>query len=174
MSALPDVSLGDGIEPSDAPVAEDPAETSAADPDQVPETGSLPSADLVPVDPGPDRLPAADLPGPTGPERAAAVVRHVVHQTTESARRRSAGPGPGSAQPESWTQYRARVRARGWVPKEYRETWLGWVPAIHYATVGNVGWALGNGIVWLTTHMLAFYVAFLLTGSALILWFCFN
>ena len=182
MSSLPDVSLDTtsgsgevaaaevpGVHVSDdAPtikVTTKPAPKSpAGDPAQgdLAVKGDLPDGDL-----DGDRMSTA--------ERGLVVVRHWVTQASDGAHQVTSTPGGVlAARPPSFTEYRAYVRSRAWVPEGYERGWLIWVPVAYYNTVGNAGVLTGLSIQWLTGRMLHFHIAIGVTVLAAVLWLIFS
>lgn len=174
MSSLPEVSLGDPVETHQVTP---PQVTLHKSPSQGTEMVPAKSAELVPADLVPADLPSTDLAGDrmTGPERAWVLVCHWARQAAQGAQEASARPGGvGHAQPESWVQYRARVKSRAWLPEGYSGGWLEWVPVVFHHTIGPVGFGLGHGIVCLLTRMFCFIVAAVLVAVVVVLWLCFS
>lgn len=145
---------GEQIERPDGSVFT-PAPPPAVKPEQKGEV----RAELEPV----AELPAVKLDGePMNRwEQFAIVAGHWFTEASETIRDLSES-GVATAQPESWSSYRARVAKRGWLPDGYSGGWLERVPlAVHY-TVGPVGFVLGHAIVWVATRPLALCFAVLL------------
>jgi hypothetical protein len=181
--ALPDVRLGDATEGVPA------VRTAPRGPTRPRAAGDLKPA-VAPVE-GSD-FDGVEVTDPEGPEDAREasglkshqvtgfgkflrLLKHCLRQVTDAGRQ--AGPHQGGfadARSESWRQYRARVAAREWLPDDYDGKFLIVAPAVFYNTVGNAGWALGNAVVWLLTHMFAFTIACLFVAAAVLLWLCFG
>ena len=120
---------------------------------------------------GSDSKPAR----PTAMDGLLYLLRYGADQVTGAAAKAGSHRGGfADARPESWNQFRARVAARGWLPEGYDGWFLKKAPAAFYNTVGSVGWAAGTAVVWLCTHMLAFIAAFIVTVTAVALWFIFS
>lgn len=170
---LPDVSLGDDAlefhvaEPQPRKPTAVPMDKSAVFPESLPASG-----DLVVVE---GDLDAGDLDGDrmSGAEHAWVVLCHWFRQAVESAQEAIGTQGGiGAAQPESWVQYRARVKARGWLPEGHSGGWLEWFPVAWHHTIGPFGFVFFGVGQWLATHPLAFMIAFFLTVISIVLWLC--
>lgn len=166
MSSLPEVSLGGGSgQPT--PVADEEVVEDAVD------ATSSPTRDLVQV----GDLPDSDLKGGTltPAERAVGAARYWFTEAAGSVREvTSRKDGVGDLKPESWNEYRARVKARAWLPEDVRGGLLEGVPVVFHFTIGPVLVGIGRTFDFLGRHMSAFMVALFLIVAAVVLWLCFN
>jgi hypothetical protein len=113
----------------------------------------------------------------SGLERAALVAGHVVRETTARFQQVVSYPGGLSfVAPETWSEYKAYVKRRGWLPEGQRGGPLEIVPLVYYVTVGPIGFA-ADGLAFaliqlgrVFKRMLRFVIALTLILLVLVLW----